>query len=87
MVPLTPPWSFSAFGGNPGFESFVPAHFTFDFGDVHFVYATFHDSSPATLAVMDVVVPRPTLPLVRIELKTVVTEAIFGIMGAAVLQW
>jgi hypothetical protein len=79
---LTPPFSFSTLGGNPGFEAFVPAHHGVLFGKLGAVLG-----SPASkLAVMDVLVPSPSLPLASIELKTVVTETIFGIMGAALLQ-
>ena len=81
-VALTPPWSFSALGGNAGFEMFVPAHFGVPFGKLSGILG-----SPASqLAVMDVLVPKPGLPLASIELKTVVTETIFGVMGAALLQ-
>ena len=82
VVSLTPPFSFSALGGNPGFESFVPAHYSLPFGTLNAVLG----SSSSTLAVMDVLVPSPKKLLASIELKTVVTEAIFGVMGAAVLQ-
>jgi hypothetical protein len=82
VVSLTPPFSFSALGGNTGFEAFVPAHHSVPFGKLGGVLG----SSSSKLAVMDVLVPRAALPLSRIELKTVVTEAVFGILGAALLQ-
>ena len=82
VVSLTPPFSFSALGGNAGFESFVPAHYSLPFGTLNGVLG----SSASKLAVMDVLVPSPKKLLASIELKTVLTEAIFGVMGAAVLQ-
>lgn len=82
VVSLTPPFSFSALGGNPGFESFVPAHYSLPFGTLNAILG----SSSSKLAVMDILVPSPKKLLSSIELKTVVTEAIFGVMGAAVLQ-
>ena len=82
MVSLTPPFSFSALGGNPGFEAFVPAHYSLPFGKLNAVLG----SPSSKVAVMDILVPSPDKRLASIELKTVVTEAIFGVMGAAVLQ-
>ena len=82
VVSLTPPFSFSSLGGNRGYEAFVPAHFALPFGRLSGVLG----SPFSKVAVMDVLVPSPTLPLASIELKTVVTETVFGIMGAALLQ-
>ena len=82
VVSLTPPFSFSALGGNPGYEAFVPAHHPLPFGTLNAILG----SPSSKLAVMDVLVPSPEKTLASIELKTVVTEAVFGIMGAALLQ-
>ena len=81
-VSLTPPFSFSALGGNAGFEAFVPAHYALPFGQLNAILG----SPSSKLAVMDILVPSPMKPLASIELKVVVTETVFGILGAALLQ-
>eukprot|EP01052_Picozoa_sp_SAG31_P005035 SAG31_NODE_216_length_20053_cov_9.223815_4_plen_853_part_00 len=80
-VSLTPPWSFSSLGGNAGYQAFVPAHHGIPFGSLTGTLG----SSTAVVAVMDVLVPDSSKLLAKIELKTVVTEAIFGVMGATLL--
>lgn len=81
-VSLTPPYSFSALGGNVGFEAFVPAHYSVPFGQLNAILG----SPSSKLAVMDILVPSPKKSLASIELKTVVTETVFGILGAALMQ-
>lgn len=82
-VQLTPPYSFSTIGGNPGWEAFVPAHVTFPFGTL--TYSRYDPGFVPHLAVMDVVVPRRD-PITAVSLRTVVTETVFGVMAATLLR-
>eukprot|EP01065_Artemidia_motanka_P022175 TRINITY_DN26387_c0_g1_i1.p1 TRINITY_DN26387_c0_g1~~TRINITY_DN26387_c0_g1_i1.p1 ORF type:complete len:715 (+),score=187.00 TRINITY_DN26387_c0_g1_i1:2010-4154(+) len=83
IVQLTPPHNFHSIGGDPGWDAYVPREQSFYFGIM--TPSAFTHPGPQRAAVMDVVVPRSE-PVAAIDLRVVVTETIFGVMGATVYE-